>query len=182
MHGRRSMASLERFVDAQDEASSMESYHSVFDSAMAELDNGEKWTHWMWFVFPQLEGLSSSHMGSKFGLKGVQEAERYLQQPVLKNRLFLAVDKVHQYTKRHRGSLMYLFGGRTDATKFVSCVTLFQGVASHSSKDDATNRFLEQCVEVLGVAYSQGQKRCLLTSRALVERYGLTNTSRPIST
>ena len=65
---------LERFVEAQD---------SVYDQVCWELQQGLKMTHWMWFIFPQIEGLSSSAMSKRFAISSLEEAAAYLNHPVL---------------------------------------------------------------------------------------------------
>ena len=69
---------LGRFVDAQE---------GVFDVALVELRGGRKRTHWMWFVFPQIEGLGSSSISREYAIKSLDEARSYLRHPVLGLRL-----------------------------------------------------------------------------------------------
>ena len=73
---------LLRFVAAQD---------PVFEQVCAELDSGFKETHWMWFVFPQLQGLGTSAMVMRYGIMDLNEAKAYLAHPVLGERLRLCV-------------------------------------------------------------------------------------------
>jgi uncharacterized protein (DUF1810 family) len=70
--------SLQRFIDAQS---------PVIDAVMAELRAGEKRTHWMWFIFPQLKTLGRSSTARYYGIESVDEARAYLDQPVLGERL-----------------------------------------------------------------------------------------------
>ena len=69
---------LQRFVDAQ---------NRVYEQVCAELRNGQKRSHWMWFIFPQLRGLGSSEMATAYGISSRQEAEAYLDHSVLGPRL-----------------------------------------------------------------------------------------------
>ena len=69
---------LQRFVDAQ---------IPVYDKVCFELRDGRKKSHWMWFIFPQLEGLGSSQMARKFAISSLAEAAAYLAHPVLGSRL-----------------------------------------------------------------------------------------------
>jgi uncharacterized protein (DUF1810 family) len=69
---------LRRFVDAQDR---------VYDTVLAELRNGAKRSHWIWFVFPQLQGLGRSATASRYGISSLDEARAYLAHPVLGPRL-----------------------------------------------------------------------------------------------
>ncbi|MDT4918458.1 MAG: hypothetical protein QOI15_1562 [Pseudonocardiales bacterium] len=69
---------LIRFVSAQ---------AKTYDYALAELRAGNKRSHWMWFVFPQLAGLGHSSMAQRYGITGLAEARAYLEHPVLGRRL-----------------------------------------------------------------------------------------------
>ncbi|HEY4630098.1 MAG TPA: DUF1810 family protein, partial [Blastococcus sp.] len=69
---------LQRFVDAQ---------AHTYDEALAGLRAGEKRTHWMWFVFPQVAGLGRSPTAQRFAISGLEEARAYLSHPVLGRRL-----------------------------------------------------------------------------------------------
>ena len=69
---------LQRFVDAQ---------APVFERVRSELREGRKASHWMWFVFPQVEGLGSSELARRFAISSREEAEAYLAHPVLGPRL-----------------------------------------------------------------------------------------------
>lgn len=70
--------SLDRFLKAQE---------SIYSTALKEIKNGEKESHWMWYIFPQLRGLGYSHMAYTYGINGVEEANAYLAHPVLSARL-----------------------------------------------------------------------------------------------
>src|SRR6516162_281727 len=69
---------LQRFVDAQ---------NPVYDRVCSELRDGRKRSHWMWFVFPQIEGLGSSQLARKFAISSLAEAAAYLAHPILGPRL-----------------------------------------------------------------------------------------------
>ena len=103
---------LQRFVDAQ---------ASCFAQVRSELAAGEKRTHWMWFIFPQLEGLGSSPMAQRFAISGLEEAKAYLAHPVLGVRLRDCTSLVNAVSGR---SVEDIFG-YPDNLKFHSSVTLF---------------------------------------------------------
>jgi len=105
---------LERYVEAQDE-------DSTFDRAMAELDNGAKRSHWMWFVFPQIAGLGTSYTARPFALTSVEEAAAYLLHPVLADRLY---DATHRVLAIGGSSAVDIFGD-IDADKLCSSMTVF---------------------------------------------------------
>jgi uncharacterized protein (DUF1810 family) len=104
--------SLQRFVDAQDR---------VYDSVCNELALGEKTSHWMWFVFPQLKALGQSPIAKHFGLASREEALAYWQHPVLGPRL---VECTKLVLAQHHTPLHDIFGSPDDF-KFRSCMTLF---------------------------------------------------------
>lgn len=103
---------LNRFIDAQD---------AVIRQVTYELEIGEKQTHWIWFVFPQLKGLGVSGYSVKFGITGLAEAKAYLDHPVLGPRLRNWVGITLQHTDKTALSIF----GKIDAMKFCSCLTLF---------------------------------------------------------
>ena len=70
--------SLERFVDAQEQ---------MYDRALAEVKNGKKLSHWIWYIFPQLKGLGESNNSHFYGIDNIEEASAYLKHPVLGVRL-----------------------------------------------------------------------------------------------
>jgi uncharacterized protein (DUF1810 family) len=107
------MEGLERFVAAQDR---------VWPAVVAELAAGAKRSHWMWFVFPQIEGLGFSAMSARFALASVEEARDYLAHPVLGPRLIEATELV----LRHAGRPAEAILGPVDAMKLRSCLTLFR--------------------------------------------------------
>ena len=103
---------LERFVKAQ---------APIFEAALAELKAGEKRSHWMWFVFPQLRGLGHSPMAEFYGVGSLAEARAYLAHPVLGRRLKLCTQTVLAVEGR---TLNEIFGSPDDM-KFRSSMTLF---------------------------------------------------------
>ncbi len=108
---------LQRFVNAQ---------NPVFEQACSELREGRKKGHWMWFVFPQLEGLGHSWTARRFGISSRQEAEAYLQHSILGPRLRECTRLVNLVEGR---SIEQIFG-YPDNLKFRSSMTLFARVAS----------------------------------------------------
>jgi uncharacterized protein (DUF1810 family) len=103
---------LKRFVLAQERC---------YASALAEIRRGEKETHWMWFVFPQLAGLGRSATSQHYGLRDLGEAAAYLRHPLLGARLtecFRAAISVQARSARD------LFSSPDDL-KFHSSATLF---------------------------------------------------------
>ena len=108
---------LARFVEAQ---------ARVHDQVVGELSAGQKQSHWMWFVFPQLAGLGASPTARFYALKDLDQARRYLAHPVLGSRLREDV----RLMLRHRGRSALQILGSPDDLKFRSCVTLFREAAT----------------------------------------------------
>ena len=103
---------LRRFVDAQ---------APVIDQAMEELSLGQKRSHWMWFVFPQIQGLGHSAISREFAIDSLDEARAYLLHPVLGTRLREATRRVLAIENR---SALQIFGSPDDM-KFRSSMSLF---------------------------------------------------------
>jgi uncharacterized protein (DUF1810 family) len=110
---------LQRFVDAQ---------APVFEQVCAELREGRKRSHWMWFVFPQIKGLGQSEAARRFAISSPEEAEAYLQHPILGPRLRQCTRLVNLVEGR---SIEQIFG-HPDDVKFRSSMTLFAHVASEN--------------------------------------------------
>lgn len=106
--------SLERFVNAQDQG-------GTYDAAVAELREGRKRSHWMWFVFPQIAGLGQSPISRRFAISSLAEAQAYLAHPVLGPRLIECAQTVGGL---HDRTAQDIFGG-IDAIKLRSSMTLF---------------------------------------------------------
>lgn len=96
----------------------------VWAQVLAELRAGRKRTHWIWFVFPQLQALGRSATARFYGLAGVDEARAWLEDPVLGPRLFTALEAVLA-----SGRPVVQLLGPVDAIKLRSCLTLFLAAA-----------------------------------------------------
>ena len=103
---------LERFVEAQDQ---------YYKTALAEIQNGRKESHWMWFIFPQIKGLGYSKISKYFAIQSRGEAEAYLAHPVLGKRL----EEISEcLLDLKTNDPVEVFGG-IDALKLHSSMTLF---------------------------------------------------------
>jgi uncharacterized protein (DUF1810 family) len=121
---------LQRFVDAQDDGGS-------FERAVGEIERGRKTSHWIWWVFPQIEGLGFSERSRFYAIASLGEARDYLDHPVLSTRLHRAVDAMLA-TGSHDATAI-LDG---DDVKFHSSLTLFHHAdPGDSSFEDALARF-----------------------------------------
>lgn len=108
---------LQRFVDAQDR-------DRTYDRALAELRQGRKQGHWIWFVFPQIHGLGSSETARFYAIASIEEATAYLQHPVLGPRLVAAAEALLELQSRDPVAIL----GELDAMKLRSSMTLFARV------------------------------------------------------
>jgi uncharacterized protein (DUF1810 family) len=106
-----------RFVQAQEEE---------YERALAEIRSGRKHSHWMWYIFPQFDGLGFSSTSRQYSIKSAAEAEAYLSHPVLGPRLIECSEAVLGVDGR---SVFDIFGSPDDV-KLRSCATLF-GCVSH---------------------------------------------------
>lgn len=113
-------ADLAHFVDAQ---------APVYRRVVEELTDGRKRTHWIWFIFPQLSGLGHSAMAQRYAIRNIDQARRYLADPVLGERLRHDV----RLMVRHKGKSALEILGSPDDVKFRSCLTLFGEAASDKS-------------------------------------------------
>ena len=111
---------LQRFVDAQ---------AGVYEQALAEIRDGRKRSHWMWFIFPQFDGLGSSATSKHFAIRSRAEAEAYLAHSVLGPRL---VESALALLDLDGLSAEQVFGD-IDALKLRSSATLFAAVSGDGS-------------------------------------------------
>jgi uncharacterized protein (DUF1810 family) len=107
---------LQRFVEVQ---------AAVYERVRAELKNGRKQSHWMWFIFPQIAGLGHSAMAQRYAISSLDEAKAYLANPVLGPRLRECTRLVLQVVGKSALQIL----GSPDDMKFRSCMTLFARAA-----------------------------------------------------
>jgi len=111
---------LDRFVRAQDRD---------YDQAMSEIRGGEKRSHWMWYIFPQFDGLGFSPTSQHYAIKSLAEADAYLRHSVLGPRLVASC----QATLSIESLLAVEIFGSPDDLKLRSCATLFASVSPPGS-------------------------------------------------
>ena len=129
------MPNLQRFIEAQE---------SDYPIALAEIKAGHKENHWIWYIFPQLDGLGSSFMSKHYAIKDIEEAKEYLSHPILGTRLKEITSVLLTLPKKNPSVVM---GGWPDNKKLQSCMTLFAAV---SEEDSVFHKVLE--------AYFDGRK------------------------
>lgn len=111
------MDNLQRFLDGQ---------RLDYEAALEEMRAGEKRSHWIWYVFPQMKGLGHSPNAQFYGIVDLEEARAYLAHPVLGTRLREITQEVLRHADRDIVSIM---GWEIDARKFKSSMTLFDAVS-----------------------------------------------------
>jgi uncharacterized protein (DUF1810 family) len=121
---------LDRFADAQ---------NSIYSRVTAELAAGRKQSHWMWFIFPQVEGLGSSAMAQRYAIRSRAEAAAYLDHPVLGPRLRECTGLVLAVKDKSLRTIL----GSPDDIKLRSCMTLFDSVAPHAEFAAALDRYCD---------------------------------------
>lgn len=122
---------LQRFVSAQ---------RGVFDRALAELRQGRKTSHWMWFVFPQIEGLGGSAMSVRYAISSADKAAAYWRHVVLGPRLRACIEALLTHRDLSAREIM----GSPDDLKLRSSLTLFaQAVPDEPLFAEALRRFFD---------------------------------------
>jgi uncharacterized protein (DUF1810 family) len=111
---------LSRFVQAQEE---------TYAQALSELERGRKQSHWMWYIFPQLDGLGFSPVTKRFSIKSEDEARAYLKHPTLGPRLLECAEAILSVDGKSAREIL----GSPDDLKLKSCATLFAHVSPPGS-------------------------------------------------
>ena len=106
------MPDLQRFLDAQ---------LNTYSDALSEIRNGKKQSHWMWFIFPQVQGLGNSEYARRYAIKDLEEATEYLNHPDLRARLVEISNAMLQVNHNNATTIL----GKPDDMKLHSSMTLF---------------------------------------------------------
>lgn len=118
---------LQRFITAQ---------QNDYPAALAEIKQGRKRSHWMWYIFPQIAGLGFSETSKYYALKNIEETQAYLNHPILGSRL---IEICTGLLKLPASNATPIFG-TPDDLKLRSCVTLFAALPS-------TNQVFQQVLD-----------------------------------
>jgi uncharacterized protein (DUF1810 family) len=155
---------LDRFRSAQSQPG------AGYAAALAEIRAGMKTSHWIWYIFPQIRGLGYSSMTARYAIASATEAEAYLRDPVLGERLSEITRALadHVGSAARSKSLDQVLGD-IDALKVVSSLTLFTEVARRlqGAPPPWVTSFRESAERVLEAAAREGRGRCALTLREL---------------
>ncbi|MBO5164579.1 MAG: DUF1810 domain-containing protein [Ruminococcus sp.] len=144
------LTDLQKFIDAQDNGYS---FGETYQTALAEMKQGEKISHWIWYVFPQIQGLGLSGTTAYFSIKDLSEAKDYYAHPVLGARL---IEISETLLDIETDDPMAVFG-YPDAFKVRSCMTLFKHAAPEQEVfQKVLDKFCrgnedEKTLEILGV-------------------------------
>jgi len=111
---------LSRFEDAQ---------NNIYEQVIVELQKGQKLTHWMWFIFPQIDGLGKSSISIFYAIKSKEEARAYLNHPILGKRLVQCVNTILAIDGVTSSEIF----GFIDNQKLKSSMTLFASVSDKNS-------------------------------------------------
>ena len=112
--------SLNRFIKAQE---------YMYETALEEMKNGKKESHWIWYIFPQLRGLGYSPNAYTYGINGLEEAKAYLEHPILSVRLIEISKALLAHEEENIEDIM----GDIDALKLRSSMTLFAILSEDNS-------------------------------------------------
>ncbi len=110
---------LKRFIDAQE---------STYERALAEIKNGRKQSHWIWFIFPQVQGLGFNNTSKLYAIKDIEEAEQYLQHEVLGKRLIIICEALMALETADAHEVF----GSPDDLKLKSSMTLFSSLENNN--------------------------------------------------
>ena len=119
---------LERFIEAQ---------KTDYETALSEIKKGKKRTHWMWYIFPQVQGLGFSETSRYYAIKDINEAEEFLKHPVLGPRLLKICKELLQLASSDAHSIF----GSPDDLKLKSSMTLFSSLNIDPVFDAVLDKF-----------------------------------------
>ena len=144
---------LDRFLDAQNNVVFGEL--SQYETAKAELENGHKESHWMWYIFPQIKGLGHSELAMKYAIQNIGEATEYYNNSVLGTRLEELIRIVNSIEDKSAEEIF----GHIDAMKYRSCLTLFHEVAPENQNiQNALNKYYDVQLDEKTLKILNGQK------------------------
>jgi uncharacterized protein (DUF1810 family) len=116
-----------------------EAHQSSYQTALSEIRNGKKQSHWMWYIFPQIIGLGKSEMAIKYSIKDIGEAKAFLSHPYLGKNLMEITRALLDLSSCDAPTV---FSSDIDALKLKSSITLFLHASGHDSLfEDVLNKF-----------------------------------------
>ncbi len=136
-------SNLSRFLQAQEKD---------YKVALSEIKSGKKISHWMWYIFPQIQGLGFSDTSKYYALKNIQEAINYLNHPTLGIRLKEITNELLKLEQTDANSIF----GNPDDLKLKSCMTLFDQI-----DDSDTNLFKNVLIKFFNGSFDNKTLRLL---------------------
>ena len=133
------MTDLTRFILAHEEK---------YESALLELETGQKTSHWMWYIFPQMIGLGTSEMSIKYAITDESEAIGYLQNSLLFDHLAAVTKAIHGHVVVMNKQVINVLGSDIDVIKLKSSLHLFSQL-SKQMRDQKFSVFIQHADEVL---------------------------------
>ena len=129
---------IDRFIEAQKIP-----YICGYKQALEEVQNGKKTNHWIWYIFPQLRCLGRSSRAHYYGIADKDEAERYLNHPVLGIR----IREITEALLTHKDKTTLKIFGEIDAVKVRSCMTMFDFLSPNDIFGEVLDSFYngERC-------------------------------------
>lgn len=124
------MEGLDRFIKAQD---------LDYETALAEIKSGRKRSHWIWYIFPQIQGLGYSEISCYYAIRDKEEASAYIEHPLLGARLIEISQALLQLESNDAGDVM----GYPDDLKLKSSMTLFSLVSDHPVFQQVLDKFFD---------------------------------------
>lgn len=157
--------SLDRFRQAQ------ASQWAGYATALAEMQAGRKSSHWIWYIFPQIDGLGRSSTAREYALRDLDEACAYLRDPLLRSHYEEIANAVAEHIGRG-APVRDLMGGETDAYKLVSSLTLFRAAAQQlvqSKEMENLESLGRTCDSILDRTAVQGYPPCEFTLERIAD-------------
>ena len=124
-----------------------------YETALAEIRAGEKQSHWMWYIFPQLDGLGFSEISHYYGIKGIEEAQAYLADDMLRSHLLEISESLLALESNNATQVM----GYPDDLKLKSSMTLFLLASGHNAKYDKEARMFTSVLKKFFAGEMDGQ-------------------------
>ena len=126
----------------------------MYETALAEIRNGKKESHWIWFVIPQLRGLGHSYNSTYYGLDGLEEAQLFLNNPILNTHLCEIVNVLLSLPTDNPESIF----GKLDALKLKSSMTLFDVIKPKDIFLQVLDKFFQGEKDYRTLSMLNGQK------------------------
>lgn len=126
-----------KYVLTDDVCRFVKAHESMYEKALYEVRNGRKESHWMWYIFPQLRGLGRTYKAHYYGISGLDEARKYLENPILSAHMNEILKELLNLSTNNPEDIF----GKLDAQKLKSSMTLFDLVTPFSGYSLILDKF-----------------------------------------